>query len=58
MEQEYPVKYVRCEREISGSFITYKLPRLMSLTEAVKFMKYKLGSEWQVISGCPTNPDN
>jgi hypothetical protein len=52
----WKIKWVRCERAYTGSFITIELPEVMTLDEAENFIKKTLPT-WEVLNGSPENPD-
>lgn len=54
--EEYPILFVRIERASTNSWITYLLPRKMTLTQA-EIVLQKIMPGWEVVSGCLENPD-
>ena len=50
------VEYLRMERESTGSFMTYKLPKRMPFDYACTWAEAQLPG-WEVIHGCIFNPD-
>ncbi len=50
------VEYLRLERYSTGSFLTYKLPSVMTFDLANVYAEKYL-FDWEVINGCLVNPD-
>ena len=50
------VEYLRMERESTGSFMTYKLPKRMPFSYACDWVESQLPG-WEVIHGCIFDPD-
>lgn len=50
------IEYVRLQRVSTGSWMTFRLPRVMHIEDSYLWIHDKLPG-WEFVSGCPVNPD-
>ena len=56
MNSDFPCQYVRMDRPLTGSYVTYKLPFAMTAVQIDYWVGQNMPN-WEVIMACPVNPD-
>lgn len=50
------IEYVRLERASTGSWMTFRLPKMMHLEDSYLWIHDNLPG-WEFVQGCVVNPD-